>query len=189
MLHRIYCLPIEDTVLIALFVCLAWTLTGGVLWSRAPWGRRLWRAGCGVLAAVWLCVVLYTTLLSRAPGVYEAHLVPLFQLRQALFCGKRELLRSAWMNVLLFIPGGLTVPELLPLGWTPRRRVWLGLLTLGLLSVGIELLQFHWSLGQAETDDCLANTLGATLGLLVFRLRMWTAACESHKNAGLLDRQ
>ena len=36
MLHRIYCLPIEDTVLIALFVCLAWTLTGGVLWSRAP---------------------------------------------------------------------------------------------------------------------------------------------------------
>ena len=79
MLHRIYCLPIEDTVLIALFVCLAWTLTGGVLWSRAPWGRRLWRAGCGVLAAVWLCVVLYTTLLSRAPGVYEAHLVPLFQ--------------------------------------------------------------------------------------------------------------
>ncbi len=39
MLHRIYCLPIEDTVLIALFVCLAWTLTGGVLWSRAPWGE------------------------------------------------------------------------------------------------------------------------------------------------------
>lgn len=184
MLHRIYCLPIEDTVLIALFACLVWTLTGSVLWSRVPWGRRLWRVGCGVLATAWLCMLLYATLFSRAPGVYEAHPIPLFQLRQALWGGKRELLRSAWMNVLLFIPGGLTLPELLPLGWTPRRRVWLGLLMLGLLSIGIELLQLHWSLGQAETDDCLANTFGAALGLVVFRLRIWTADSQTHKNAG-----
>lgn len=184
MLHRIYCLPIEDTVLIALFACLVWTLTGSVLWSRVPWGRRLWRVGCGVLATAWLCMLLYATLFSRAPGVYEAHPIPLFQLRQALWGGKRELLRSAWMNVLLFIPGGLTLPELFPFGWTPRRRVWLGLLMLGLLSIGIELLQLHWSLGQAETDDCLANTFGAALGLMVFRLRIWTAGSQAHKNAG-----
>lgn len=175
-------------MLIALFVCLAWTLTGSVLWRRMPWGRRLWRAGCGVLAAVWGGVLLYATLFSRAPGVYEVHPIPLFQLRQALWGGKRELLRSAWMNVLLFIPGGLTLPELLPLGWTPRRRVWLGLLTLGLLSVGIELLQFCWKLGQAETDDCLANTLGAALGLMVFRLRIWTADHKFRKKAGPLNR-
>lgn len=176
MLLYIYRLPIWQTLLFLLLAAVFWVLMGGLLDSALPWGRRIWRSGCGVLAGVWLLAVLQATIFSRSPGAYEVCLAPLEQLRQALRGGNRELLRSAWMNVLLFIPGGLSLAELLPVRWSAKRRFQLALGGLVLFSVGIEAVQWHWRLGQAETDDCLANALGAVLGLLLFRLRLFAAA-------------
>ena len=176
MLLYIYRLPIWQTLLFLLLAAVFWVLMGGLLDSALPWGRRIWRSGCGVLAGVWLLAVLQATIFSRSPGAYEVCLAPLEQLRQALRGGNRELLRSAWMNVLLFIPGGLSLAELLPVRWSAKRRFQLALGGLVLFSVGIEAVQWHWRLGQAETDDCLATALGAVLGLLLFRLRLFAAA-------------
>ncbi len=75
-----------------------------------------------------------------------------------------------WMNILLFVPLGIFLPELFPAQRRTRSKV---VLTVGfamLLSLGIELAQWHWQLGQAETDDVIANTLGALLGCGIFVL-------------------
>ena len=45
-----------------------------------------------------------------------------------------------------------------------------------LLSAGVELAQWRWQLGQAETDDCLANVLGGLLGSGIFALRCRASA-------------
>ena len=86
-----------------------------------------------------------------------------FQSYRAFFAGENEeLLRSNLMNVLLFFPAGLFAGTLLP-----RRRLLpiLGIaLAAALLSAGIEVLQFRFALGFAETDDVIHNTLGALLG-------------------------
>ena len=45
-----------------------------------------------------------------------------------------------------------------------------------LLAAGVGLAQWRWQLGQAETDDCLANVLGGLLGSGIFALRCRASA-------------
>jgi glycopeptide antibiotics resistance protein len=70
------------------------------------------------------------------------------------------------MNVFLFFPLGLTLPYALPEKWNRK-----GLLTIFLaqvFSIGIELAQYHFHLGRAETDDVICNTLGCVIGTLSY---------------------
>ena len=76
MLLYIYRLPIWQTLLFLLLAAVFWVLMGGLLDSALPWGRRIWRSGCGVLAGVWLLAVLQATIFSRSPGAYEVCLAP-----------------------------------------------------------------------------------------------------------------
>ena len=91
--------------------------------------------------------------------------MPLHQLWEYFHGGDRELLRTLWMNILLFVPGGLLLSALWPDSW--HKKAVLTIVLLSALSVGIERTQFHYALGLAETDDVLCNTLGAALGGLM----------------------
>lgn len=176
MLHDIYCLPIGATIGYLLLTGAAWTALGGWLCALGERMHRRWRAGCAAVLAVWLCAALYSTLLDRTAGHYTVQLAPLSQLRAVLRGDNPEILRSWWMNVLLFVPCGMTLPELLPRTWSRKRRVLTAVLAALLLSAGVELAQWRWQLGQAETDDCLANMLGGLLGSGIFALRSRTTA-------------
>lgn len=120
----------------------------------------------GVNAAL-LCVsigtILYITVFARTPGGrYHTILRPL-----ASFTAARrqpEIYREMLMNVFLFFPLGLTLSNVLPQKWSRWGRVALTTLFGCLLSVGVEYVQYYYSLGRAETDDVLCNTLGAFLG-------------------------
>lgn len=171
MLHDIYCLPISATIGYLLLVGAAWTALGGWLCARGDRMHRRWRVGCATVLAVWLCAALYSTLLDRTAGHYAVHLAPFSQLRAVLRGDNPEILRSWWMNVLLFVPCGMALPELLPRTWSRKRRVLTAVVAALLLSAGVELAQWHWQLGRAETDDCLANALGGLLGSCIFLLR------------------
>ena len=138
--------------------------------------KRRWAAINKVLFFLSTAVVLYTTLLTRTSGGYEAILTPFAALAAARV--QPELYREMLMNVFLFFPLGLTLSNALPRRWNRWLRIGVTTLAGCLLSAGIEYAQYRFALGLAETDDVLCNTLGALLGaasLLVAH------AIESHK--------
>lgn len=138
--------------------------------------KRRWAAINKVLFFLSTAVVLYTTLLTRTSGGYEVILTPFAALAAARV--QPELYREMLMNVFLFFPLGLTLSNALPRRWNRWLRIGVTTLAGCLLSAGIEYAQYRFSLGMAETDDVLCNTLGALLGaasLLVAH------AIESHK--------
>lgn len=155
-----YCLSLGEGVL------LVGAALGGFFLMRRRWqARRGWKAAMGILLVVWVAVIAAATLTDRIASAapQTPQLLP-FQSYRAFFAGENEeLLRSNLMNVLLFFPAGLFAGALIPRG--RRLLPILGIvLAAALLSAGIEVLQYRFALGFAETDDVIHNTLGALLG-------------------------
>ena len=162
-----YCLPMEQVAAIMLLA--AWILCR----MEARWrGRRLLFAGIGLLLALWAGAVLYSTLANReSGGPYPVFLIPLHSYRELLSGGKVEILRTNFMNVVLFFPGGLLLGLLLPRKWPWWSRIVLGTVVLAAMSAGVEWVQYRWQLGRTEVDDVLHNSLGGLLGSGVAALR------------------
>lgn len=158
-IHWVYCLPIGQAALFALVA------TGAYFWLYRKFSqKRWWPAAVIGLLLCWAAVVLAHTVLSRVEGTAVLSLMPFQTYITVLGGGERELLRSAFMNVLLFYPGALLLRSILPRG--TGLLVVLGLFA---ATVVIEVCQFALQLGYAETDDVLHNTLGAVLGVLACR--------------------
>lgn len=140
-------------------------------------GRRWLKPCVGAVLAVWFAVVLWLTVLGRSGGgVYETHWIPLHSYRAAFSRVDSEVLRSALMNVALFYPAGLLMAGLSPEKRSFRKGMLCTVLIFALLSLAIELSQYHWQLGNCEIDDVLHNALGAGLGFAAFRLDVDGAA-------------
>lgn len=173
-----YCLPIWKTAAALCLVFLFWCVLSHRYGQAGPhlW---VWKILCGVDALLWVIAILYVTLLSRSAGDGAVYLLPFHQLLSVLRGGNPEILRSAWMNVLLFVPLGILLPELFPADWPLSRKLFVtGLVSLA-FSTGIEFMQWRWTLGTAETDDVLANTLGAVVGVLSTHLGCaYLSQCE-----------
>lgn len=106
--------------------------------------------------------IAYTTLLKRVPGNYEPVLAPFAALVEAKH--QPEMYRSMLMNIFLFFPVGLTLPYLLPDSFGVGKRIAATVAAGCLISIGTEFAQYSFSLGTAETDDVICNTLGTLLG-------------------------
>lgn len=168
MLTFIYALPLPFVLFVILVATVIWPIVVGSGRKRIPINFTLF--------AVSLVVIAYITLFCRAEGNIDIVLTPF----QFIHTAKEqpEAYRSALMNVFLFFPLGLTLSNALPRRWNRWLRIGVTTLAGCLLSAGIEYAQYRFSLGMAETDDVLCNTLGALLGaasLLVAH------AIESHK--------
>lgn len=132
------------------------------------------------LACAAAFIILYTTILTRTPGVPAVILTPFAALAAAR--QQPELYREMLMNVFLFFPLGLTLSNALPRKWHRWGKIALTTLVGCILSAGIECVQYRYALGLAETDDVICNTLGAFIGstsLLIahaiekYRERVW----------------
>ena len=162
--HWIYCLPFRDALL--LILALVWVFR---CLHRRWHSRRWWRAAIAAMGLLWVGAVAYFTVLSREPGA-PSEFGPLFRsYRQVLAGGNPELLRSNFMNILLFFPGGLLLGALLPHRWPRWARMLTAMLGFGAMSLAIERCQYLWLLGNAEADDILHNTLGAILGAMCIK--------------------
>ena len=75
-----------------------------------------------------------------------------------------EVYRSVVMNILLFVPLGLTFPELLPQKWNNGIKICITCVLGLLVSLTIEFVQYYYGIGRAEVDDLLSNTLGTFIG-------------------------
>ena len=119
------------------------------------------------LLLAWIGAAVYVTLLNRSSGSFrEFCWIPLRSYRELRETGNREILRSNFMNVALFYPGGLLLSAILP----KKRRIPIAVAALLLLSVSIELVQHALLFGRGELDDILHNTLGAVIGSLALSL-------------------
>ena len=133
----------------------AWT---AVMPAARERSRRIIAAAGTALAFL---LVFGFTLFGRSHAVaHDVSLTPLIS-----FAVAREdpmFYRTMYLNVLLFVPLGLSLPYLLP--GTAARRVLLTVAAGFLLSVGVEATQFLLQIGRCETDDVIMNTLGVTIG-------------------------
>lgn len=164
-----YCLPIADAVLFVI------ATSGAYLILRRWLGqRRFWRPVIVVLLFAWLAVIAVATLTDRTANASAAapKLIPFHSYRAVLAGENREILRSNFMNVVLFYPAGLLACELLPKDRGLARRVLPVTALFALASAGIELCQYLFALGRVEANDVIHNALGALLGALVCMIRI-----------------
>lgn len=159
----IYCLPVEG-----LGLCCAF----GALLCRKLYhkyaGKPWWRPGAALLLLLWAVIVVWATVFSRETGAdWQFQIIPFHSYREVMGGGNRGILRSAFMNVLLFVPAGLlcawTQSHSCKSGW----RMFGAALLFFSFSLTIELAQFCFQLGHGEIDDVLHNTLGAVLGIFM----------------------
>ena len=111
---------------------------------RSDRGRRIY----GVLCLIWLASVVSCTLLFRGPDAVREPSVRLFAaLRRYGQTRNPETLRSFWMNILLFIPGGMFLTGVMAENRPGRPfssalgRAFRALLVGATLSVTVEFLQ------------------------------------------------
>ena len=164
MIHYIYCMPLWHLTLISVIIIICYVRVN-LLFKKS-----LWRNICNlVLLAFSIYALIYTTLFRREGGNLQIELRPFYSFIMAQ--SQVEYYRTFFMNALLFVPLGLSMPYVLskkPRKWT----VFVTVVFAAVLSVGIEYLQYRYHLGRCETDDVIANTLGAAVGTLSYLLYM-----------------
>lgn len=125
--------------------------------------------------------ILYMTILSRTVSLTrECHFIP-FGRWLAWLSGNGTIGREIVENIALFVPFGYMAMSLFSM-LNVRKSGVLTVLLAMLFSIGIELLQYYSGRGTAEIDDVLNNTLGAVIGILLYRLA--AVFLDKQKNAG-----
>lgn len=164
MLRYIYCMPLWQLTLIGIVIIICYAQINS-FYKKNCW-QRLFNFALFLLS---LLALTYTTILGREGDTAEIELQPFYTFIMAQ--SQVEYYRTFFMNVLLFVPLGLSMPYCL----SKNPRKWPVVLTTCfafVFSVGIEFLQYYYHLGRCETDDVIANTLGAAVGTLSYLLYM-----------------
>lgn len=157
-LWTIYVQPINRILVFIGVLVLLWSL----LCAHAG-KSRWWKLINAVLFLVGFTAIVYATVCSRTGGAQEISLTPFHSFIAAK--NNPEIYRSMLMNVFLFIPLGLSLPNILP----QNRHPLLFSILFGLtLSVGVEWCQYRYGLGRCELDDISTNTLGTVIGTVSF---------------------
>ena len=158
MFRLIYTMPLYKVCLVMVLLLVLWAYYRAYLPKKLFWSMNL----CVLVVAV--SAVLYLTVFSRKVGTYDIVLVPFSALSEAK--KEPERYRSMLMNVFLFFPLGMACAHAFSDKMKMRRRVILVVAIGFALSTAVEYIQYRFSLGMAETDDVICNTLGAFVGSL-----------------------
>ena len=111
----------------------------------------------------YLAVVFASTVFTRNPTEYASYeLQPLWSWEKAFLEHSAVALEEIFLNILLLIPFGMTLPFI----FNRRTKASQGLLCGFLVSVVIEIAQLVLHRGLFEWDDMLHNALGSMLGCI-----------------------
>lgn len=121
-----------------------------------------------VLFLLYLFVVGYITIYGRDGTSNDTSIRMEFAaLRQALQTRSLEPLQHLWLNIVLFLPLGFFFPLMEPKTLNHVSYV----IPIGLMvSTLIETIQMVLRIGQCDVEDILGNTLGAFLGILLYKV-------------------
>lgn len=157
-----YCLDYHEVII------LLGLATGLFFIIRTRFGhRKFWKSALLALLIGWASVVIAQTLLWRTSDTALEPIWHPFQSYLDALGGETELLRSNFMNVVLFYPAGLLAASILPTQYKPIVKLFAMLAVFTVFSTAIEYLQYRYCLGLAQTDDIIHNVLGALLGAAV----------------------
>ena len=118
-----------------------------------------------------LSCVLTITIIERVPRRKLRYNLELFWTIKRVLVGSTFLFWEVFWNVALFVPIGLMASALL-------KRPWAAVIFGVLMAVVIELTQLLTLRGMFEFDDIIYNSMGATLGFLLFLLLRRIGRCE-----------
>ena len=160
---HIYIQPFPVIVIGMLFLVILWAIIGKIA------GKRLWwKLFNGAVFLGIVAVILYTTVYTRGENPQAPVLMPFHSFIEARV--QPELYRSMLMNIFLFEPIGLSLPNILP---KKAHPVAVTVIFAMLFSISIEASQFCFKLGRCETDEVIMNTLGAVIGTAACGLVQW----------------
>ena len=158
-----------DPRLVLYIFCLLMALAAiGSMFVALSRSRREIRTKDAVLLVLYVLAILTVALFTRRSRTETVLQLELFAaVKSVLMDGSLEELNHMILNVVMFMPLGYLFVQMHPkrLG-NFARVVGIGVL----LSTLIEICQLTFRLGNFDVDDILANTTGAFLGLLVFRI-------------------
>ena len=154
--REFYIQPMDQVYIETIAIYGIWTVAMLILRGKA---RRI-VAGAGALCAV--ALILMYTLIGRSSGEGQAlSLIPFVSFVKALT--QSEFYRTMYMNMLLFMPLGLSLPFVLP--DRVKHKALFTILIGTAFSINIEAIQFFFRIGKCETDDVIMNALGVLIGI------------------------
>ena len=126
--------------------------------------RSMWKCFNIVLHIFSVLFIIRMTLLGRNVGERDLELIPFYTL--TTISDNNEAIRTLLMNIVLFVPFGLTIPYVLDDKIDNIHFKWgMCIVSACVLSVLIECLQYCFRIGRTEIDDVICNTLGGALGV------------------------
>ena len=154
-----------------------YTLTAAFALLLRQLGKRHISRSKRILADIfffYMITVLTSTVLSRSSGTTASYKLDLFWSFRDILAGKGDSWLTTIENIVLFLPFGLLLPELLPGRGRALATVLLGFA----FSLMIEGAQLVLKKGLFELDDIVTNTIGVVLGWLVYvavarGVRLW----------------
>ena len=142
----IYTSPIPLIISIVLLAICIWSsLTEHFVHSQIATNKTIimWKCVNAFLCVFSIGIVFYIALFDRSKVTQAIHLIPLRLLLMAK--DNPELYRSMFMNVIFFMPFGMTFSSTLSEGIAIRKRVLITAFLGLLISVSIEVLQYVFS--------------------------------------------
>lgn len=137
----------------------------GVVVIIACYGlKRGWRRIAGVLLVEYMFLIYCSTVIYRQGYERAGYKLSPFWSYTAIPYGRTELLAENIMNVVVFVPIGFLL-----VAGIKGLKCWYALLIGFCLSSSIEILQFVFKKGVAETDDVMHNTVGCMIGYGIYK--------------------
>lgn len=156
---RLYNTPIYFICIYIIVAIIVWTCLS-LLLKRAKTRKTLNL----IVFIIYLVCVFYITLISRTSTERYISLIPFDSF--FLVAQYPDVLNQIAMNILMFVPLGLTLPYIFCKHLKPTLG--LSVVCCFLISLIIEICQFLFGLGRCEIDDVIMNTFGAVLGGLSY---------------------
>ena len=168
---RFYALPISKVLGIMVVLIIIWAILRMVRNNK----YSIWKHFNIVLHFFSVVFIIRMTLFGRNVGERELELIPFYTLTTISY--NNEAIRTLLMNIVLFVPFGLTIPYMLEGKIKNVHLKWrVCILSACILSIVIESLQYYLGIGIAEIDDVICNTLGGSLGVFADIIGFWINA-------------
>lgn len=166
--RRFYVLPISKVLGIIAILIMIWIILRMLRKSKCS----IWKYFNILLHVLSVLFIIRMTLLGRKVGIRELEFIPFYTLTTISY--NNEAIRTLLMNIILFVPFGLTTPYMIGEKIKNEYLKWgICILSAGVLSILIESLQYCLGVGRAEIDDVICNTLGGGLGVLADVVGFW----------------